>query len=250
MYKFIFIFAITCSLNAIAQTKHTRIQPEKALNTAISSFYMTAAEREMIYEINRVRNNPTCYLQYLLPLLKESQQQLKVSGKGEKNYSLTFSNTTANGKNQASIDTTWHYTNEENVKALTTLINDLKNLKKLSVLLPDRGIYLAAKKHAADQQVHNWKLMHTGSDGSLPWDRIISFSPSMGFGNENIGGRYGHASSTPRDMVIQLLVDAGIPGYGHRYNLLNPQWTHIGCHIEKFKGTHWWWIQNFGYKKR
>ena len=71
----------------------------------------------------------------------------------------------------------------------------------------------------------------------------------MTYGNENIAGRYGHAASTQRDIVLQLLIDSGIPGYGHRYNLLDPQWTHVACRTEKYKGTHWW-IQNFGYKKK
>jgi uncharacterized protein YkwD len=46
------------------------------------------------------------------------------------------------------------------------------------------------------------------------------------------------------------LIDAGIPGYGHRYNLLNPQWTHVACTGEKYKGFMYWWIQNFGVKKK
>lgn len=248
MNKIIFLFAIVTSFYTNAQTKNATAVREKAMNTAVACMYMTPEEREMIYEINRVRHDPTSYLQYLVPMLKDAAHQLKVNGKGEKNYSVTYSTTSANGKNLGSIDTTWHYTNEEDVKALSTLIDDLKKLKRLSILLPDSGIYLAAKKHAADQQAHDWKLLHTGSDGSSPVDRIMLFSPAMGWGNENIGGRYGYASSTPRDMVLQLLIDAGIPGYGHRYNLLNTQWTHVACSIEKFKGMYWW-IQEFGYKK-
>ena len=248
MHKIVFLFSIVTSFYANAQTKHEGVNREKAKNTAVNCVYMSPEEREMIHEINRVRYDPSSYLQYLLPMLKEAAQQLKVNGKGEKNYSVTYSSTSQNGKNLASIDTTWHYTNEENVKALTTLMDDLKKLKRLSILLPDSGIYLAAKKHAADQQAHDWKLLHTGSDGSEPWDRIKLFSPSMGGANENIGGRYGYASSTPRDMIIQLLIDAGIPGYGHRYNILNHLWTHVACSIEKFKGTYWW-IQEFGFKR-
>ena len=248
MYRIILLFAIANSFYANAQIKSADANREKAMNTAIGCIYMSPEEREMIYEINRVRHDPTSYLQYLLPMLKDAALQLKVNGKGEKNYSVTFSSTSQNGKNLASIDTTWHYTNEENVKALNTLMDDLKKLKRLSILLPDSGIYLAAKKHAADQQAHDWKLLHTGSDGSSPRDRILLFSPSMGSGNENIGGRYGYASSTARDMVLQLLIDAGIPGYGHRYNILDANWTYAACSIEKFNGTYWW-IQEFGYKK-
>lgn len=248
MHKIIFLFAIANSFYAHAQIKKATVNQAKAMNTAVACMYMSSEEREMIYEINRVRHDPKSYLQYLLPMLKEAAQQLKVNGKGEKNYSVTYSTTSQNGKNLGSIDTTWHYTNEEEVKALTTLIDDLKKLKKISILLPDSGIYIAAKKYAEDQQAHDWKLLHTGSDGSMPWDRIKLYSPSMGGGNENIGGRYGYASCTPRDMVLQLLIDAGIPGYGHRYNILDHLWTHAGCSIEKDRGS-FWWIQEFGFKK-
>jgi len=219
-----------------------------SLNTAKKCLYMTETEREMLYEINRVRSNPKSYIQYLQPMLNDAMTTLKKNGKGYKNYSVTFSSTTKDGKTVETTDTTWHYTNEEQVKALTTLINDLKKLKPLSILKPDSGIYNAATKHAKDQDNHDWKLMHTGSDGSDPWDRIRFFSPTMSFGNENIAGNSMYIV-TARDIVIQLLVDSGIPGYGHRYNLLDPAWTYGACKHDLFKGMHWW-IQNFGVKKK
>ena len=241
MKKIILPFLLLAFCFAHAQTIDS-------LNTAKNCNYMTAAEKEMIYEINRVRSNPGSYLQYLEPLLEDAQKRLKENGKGGANYSLTFSSSIINGKEIKKIDTTWHYINEEEVKALSTLINDLKNLKQLSVLQPDNGIYLAAKKHAKDQHAHDWTLMHTGTDGSYPWDRVTKFSPSMSFGNENIAAQSGYP--TPRDIVLQLLIDSGIPGYGHRYNLLDPQWTHVACTGENYKGKMFWWIQDFGVKKK
>jgi uncharacterized protein YkwD len=209
---------------------------------------MSDIEKEMVYEINRVRSNPQSYIQYIQPRLDEANATLKKYGKGYKNYSLNFTRSTKNGKEIETVDTTWHYAHLEEVKALTTLINDLKKLKSLSVLKPDSGIYNAAKKHATDQNEHEWKLLHTGTDGSHPWDRITGFSPMMVFGNENIAGN-SKDPITARDIVIQLLIDSGIPGYGHRYNLLDPGWTHVACKGELYKGMHWW-IQNFGQRKR
>jgi uncharacterized protein YkwD len=209
---------------------------------------MSAMEKDMIYEINRVRSNPKSYIQYIQPLLNKANNTLKEYGKGSKNYSLTFTTSTKNGKETETIDTTWHYNNVEEVKALTTLINDLKKMKSLSVLKPDNGIYNAAKKHADDQNAHEWKLMHVGTDGSHPWDRITKFSPTMTFGNENIAGN-SKDSVTAKDIVIQLLIDSGIPGYGHRYNLLDPSWTHVACKGE-FYHSMYWWIQNFGQQKK
>lgn len=236
--SFFFLILITPTLNA---------QAIDSLNTAKICMYMTPQEREMIYEINRVRSDPKSYLQYIQPMLTEAKKALSKDGKGTKNYSLTFTTDTKNGKTVEKIDTTWHYTNEEEVKALTSLVKQLSTLKKLSVLQPDSGIYNAAKKHADDQDAHEWKLMHTGTDGSLPWDRITKYSPSMSFGNENIAGN--SATPTARDIVIQLLIDSGIPGYGHRDNLLDPQWTHTACVGRIYNDWMYYWIQNFGRKK-
>ena len=78
-----------------------------------------AIEREMIYEINLVRTNPRSYLQYLQPMVTLAKEKLETLGKGEKNYSLTFTSSTKNGQEIKTVDTTWHYTNVEEVKALT-----------------------------------------------------------------------------------------------------------------------------------
>jgi uncharacterized protein YkwD len=234
-------------LLAIVQTP--RAQVIDSLNTARNCGYMNADEREMIYEINRLRSRPSTYLPYIQPLLDQAKKQLREHGKGARNYSLSFTYNYENGVKTTRVDTNWHYANEEDVKALQTLVNDLKRIKHLSVLKADSGIYCAALKHADDQDGHDWTLMHTGSDGSAPWDRITGFSPKMSFGNENIAGRGGYYT-TPRGFIIQLLVDAGIPGYGHRYNILDPSWTHIACVIRDQKGVMTWCIQNFGVIKK
>jgi uncharacterized protein YkwD len=236
---FLFILA-NCTFSAQSQFTDS-------LHTAKDCAWMKPEEREMIYEINKLRTNPCSYLVYIEPLLDEAKNKLKIYGKGNKNYSVTYTTNFTNGTEQKQTDTTWHYTNEEEVKALESLIGDLKKLKPLSLLYPDKGIYKAAQKHAADQDAHHWQLMHTGSDGSMPWDRITKFSPAMAFGNENLAGHYPMASA--REIVIQLLVDSGIPGYGHRYNLLDPQWTHVACVSAGLKDGMYQWIQNFGRKK-
>jgi len=236
----IFFFAAMLAIGVSA----ARAQVIDSLNTAKNCTYMKAEEREMIYEINRVRSNPKSYLKYIEPMLVKAKNTLKNFGKGTKNYSVTYTTSTVNGKESKRIDTTWHYSHVEELKALSTLVNDLKKLRKLSVLRPDSGIYKAAKKHAADQDANEWKLLHTGSDGSSPWDRITKFSPAMSFGNENIAGKY--PEPTAIEIVIQLLIDSGIPGFGHRYNLLDPQWTHAACVSGGSHEGMYWWIQNFG----
>src|SRR5207253_11409640 len=68
--------------------------------------------------------------------------------------------------------------------------------------------------------------------------RRSSDLPSMSFGNENIAGR-GGINASPREFIIQLLTDSGIPGYGHRYNMLDPQWTHLACIISNVQRMDW-----------
>jgi uncharacterized protein YkwD len=237
MQKAIISFFLLISISAKAQ--NTDFQ-----HTAKNCTYMSVAEREMIYEINRVRSQPRSYIQYISPRLVAAKEKLKKDGKGPRNFSLRYTST--NGIDKLDIDTIWHYTNEEEVNALSSLVRDLENLKPLSILLPDEGIYKAVSAHSRDQDAHGWQLGHTGTDGSRPWDRILKYSLSMEKGNENIAGNSDNAS--PRDFVIQLLVDDGIPGYGHRYNMLNPEWTHVACKSGKGRGMNWW-IQNFGKKK-
>jgi uncharacterized protein YkwD len=215
-----------------------------SLNTAKDCMYMKPEEREMVYEINLVRSNPNGYIQFIQPILKRSEMTLKTRGKGQRNYSLTFTTSTSNNKTTKKIDTTWHYENEEELKALRSLLKDLSAMKRSSILKPDSGIYLAMQSFAADQDRNKWTLIHTGSAGDMPWDRIHKYSPKMIFGNENGAGAY--PKNDARETVIQLLVDAGIPGYGHRYNLLDKQWTHVSCLSAGEKEGMWRWIQNFG----
>lgn len=217
-----------------------------SLNTAKNSTFMKQEEREMIYEINRLRSNPGSYLEYIVPLLQEQENIVKKFGKGSRDYGLLFRTETENGIQKTYIDTNWYYSNEEKLNALRSLVDELKNLAPLRILKPDRGIYNAAQKHAKDQEAHQWTLLHTGSDGSEPWDRIKKFSPAMMSTGENIAGSYPKPS--PRDIVIQLLVDDGVPGYGHRRNLLDPVWTHVACLTDGLHESMYRWIQDFGEK--
>jgi len=220
----------------------------KKLNTAVAASYMKNNEKEMILEINKLRSNPGKYAEILYPYLVKAKYNLQKYGKGPRNYSLTSTYTTdytsGGTKQVVKIDTTWHYINEEEVRAIESLIVELKAMKPLTILKPSKGIYLAAKTHALDQKPTG-TINHMGTDGSWPWDRIKKYAPEMREGNENIACGENNAM----EVVIQLLIDSGIPGYGHRKTLINPEWTHCACYCvgvvnENVNCTHW--IQDFG----
>lgn len=223
-------------------------QDEVALNTARNCSYMKEIEKEMIAEINLVRSDPSGYIKYLNYDYELAKLNLDHFGKGKQKYSLSIQYEKINGvERKRKVDTVWSNEYEEEVHAIESLLKDLKSSPPLSILEPDKGIYEAARKHGLDQDRHNWSLGHRGSDGSWPWERIRKYSPLMITGSENLAGRY--PEPTARDLVIQLLIDSGIPEYGHRYNLLDPKWTHVACYTSGFKGDMYQWIQEFGQKK-
>lgn len=214
---------------------------DKRLNTAKDAIYMQPEEREMIYELNRLRSDPPRYAKaFLFVRLTNALNDLKQYGRGDSNYSLT---THYINNRPSRADTIWHFTNEENVKALQTLYDTLLKMKPLSVLEPDEGIYNACIKHAKDQGPTN-NVNHQGRDGSWPNERIKKFSPRMQYGNENLAY---NGNASPRLIVLLLLIDAGIPGYGHRYNTLNPAWTHVACFYTRppYMKVRWW-MQEYG----
>ncbi|HMP93739.1 MAG TPA: hypothetical protein PKD90_12745 [Phnomibacter sp.] len=230
--------------SALLSTNLVFSQPNTSANKPAE---LAEWEWQMIEEINLLRKDPAGYIAFIKPYHSTALEMVKKYGKGSRNYALTISTSTVNGVTQQKVDTTWHYTNLEELKAIESLIADLKKLAPLSQLKYHPGIYKAACLFAADQQAHQWELMHTGSDGSQPWDRITKHAPDMRFGNENLAANM--PCRSPRETVIQLLIDSGIPSYGHRYNLLNAAWTHVACKRTEFKSNYCWWIQNFGQVK-
>lgn len=215
------------------------------LNTADKSDYLSEQEKEMIYELNLVRRVPEAYLKLLRPYLKRAEANLEIHGPGPMSYSVTRHYETFNGNTSITkVDTNWNRRYEEEVMAIKSLINDLEHLGPMKLLQPNKDIYQAARKHGRDQNRNNWKLGHYGSDGSTPFDRISRYAKNISDGNENIAGRF--PEPTPREVVIMLLIDSGINGYGHRYNILNPKWTQVACYEGGLHDGMYRWLQEFG----
>lgn len=225
--------------SASAQT----VQWEDAkLNTASKALYMKKDERAMIYEINRIRSNPARYAElFIKPLYEESLSYDTTSSSGKQ-----FTVSTTYEDNKPIRDTVYQNSMAERMKALKSLYDTLRKMKPLQILRPDEGIYKACIRHAKDQKPTG-DVNHRGTDGSWPWDRITQASPGMKSGNENLAC----GPDNVRHIVLQLLIDSGIEHYGHRYNILNPAWTHAACYkIGKVTLECQYWIQNFGAQKK
>ena len=179
----------------------------KKISTATNEFGIQDMDKEMIKEINLVRQYPKVYASIVANYLANQSKSLIGLTKAE--Y-------------EAGIE----------------LIEELKIMIPVQLLYPEKCVYEAAKKHGEDCKKRDF-IDHTGSDDSSPFSRISSFCNGL-TGNENIvGGR-----KNVRILVIQLLIDSGISGRGHRYNMINPSWKYVGCYGYD-GGNMYNYIQNF-----
>ncbi|MDX9882530.1 MAG: CAP domain-containing protein [Prolixibacteraceae bacterium] len=173
------------------------------LNTGLDAGYMSPTEKAVLFEINKVRNNPVRYADEYLEPMKTYYNGNKLAYPG-----------------QMPIITS------EGRKALDECLRFLKNAGTVSPLQPDKGLFMAARDHVNDQQ-KNGGIGHFGKDSSKPVDRIERYGNWDVSAAENIA----YGIDDARKVVISLLIDDGVPGRGHRTNLLNPSFTVVGISL-------------------
>lgn len=116
-----------------------------------------------------------------------------------------------------------HYRNSS--AAADECYRELLQTKKMAAFEFETGLYQAADWFVQYQA----KSGAIGHDSSVqgyrtPGDRISQFGIWNGSWGENISYGYNEA----RAIVVQLLIDDGVPGRGHRKNILNPSFKKIG----------------------
>lgn len=170
------------------------------LNTAASANYLSSFEKEIIFEINKLRSNPSKYASdYLVPLQNRYKRNF-LYYPGDKPLKT-----------------------KEGVKALKECINELKRHKTMPIVFPRKGLHLSARDHVIDQS-QSGRTGHLGGDRSRIKDRIERYGVWKTRIAENIA--YGGISA--QQVVIYLLIDDGIRDRGHRKNLLDPDFNFIG----------------------
>ena len=106
---------------------------------------------------------------------------------------------------------------EEGLAAFDEAIVFLESARPVGPLRFNEGLAQAARLHAQDLGPRG-ALEHLGADGSRLSQRLNRLGAWHGQIAENIGT----LEVDPRQVVIQLLVDDGVPERGHRHNLFNP----------------------------
>ena len=108
---------------------------------------------------------------------------------------------------------------EEGAAAVREAIDALRAHQPAPVLRWSQGLAGAAADHVRDQGPIGG-LEHRGTDGSSPAQRAERRGRWFGAMAENIA----YGDNPARQVVIQLLVDDGVPDRGHRDNILDPRW--------------------------
>lgn len=126
---------------------------------------------------------------------------------------------------------------------IRSLRSDLRKVKNLPVLYPSKKLYDAAYYHAKDMG-DKGKIGHTSSDGTSFSKRVRKYVSGGGIA-ENCS--YGHSSAL--GIVMQLLIDRGVPSLGHRINILNPAYQSVGVSIYPHKSYRYNCVMDFSSKK-
>jgi len=115
-------------------------------------------------------------------------------------------------------------------KAYKSLLRELRKTEPLPLLEQHPVLYDAAKFHAKDMG-RSGKTGHRSSKGKSFEKRMSPLLDTFASVGENC--HYG--SNDALLVVIDLLIDRGIPGYGHRKNLLQADFVFIGISMAPHK---------------
>jgi uncharacterized protein YkwD len=187
----------------------------KPLYLAISLLLVLAAPassmdqnlaRQVLAEINLARSEPHSYAGFL------------------REFGGLF-----RGKYYVLPGSTTHMLTSEGGKAVDEAIRFLSRQKPLPALTWADGLAAAAAELAADQG-NSGGIGHTGSQGHGMQERI----ERQGTWERQIAENIGYGPTDARNMVMQLIIDDGVPDRGHRMNIFSAAFKTAGVAC----GTH------------
>lgn len=183
-----------------SQTNQPETDWPAELNTGEKAVYLDQYEKQIVFELNKVRHNPARYaIEYLEPLRSAYNGDV-----------LTL-------PGSAPLKT------REGIAALDECIRALKSASPVAPLVPVRGLSSAAELLVKDQKTYGG-TGHLTKSGWTPQVRMKRFGAYQSKLAENLV--YGY--DKPRNAIISLLIDDGVADRGHRNNILDAGFTEIG----------------------
>lgn len=117
-----------------------------------------------------------------------------------------------------------------------SLIHDLKKLKSLPPLQPQKDLTDCASDHA----------VYSGTKGSMGHQnytkRFKKYASRYVYNGENCD----YGNNTGLQIVLSLLIDEDVPDKGHRYNILNTKYNCVGVAIADHKKWDYNCVMDFG----
>ena len=160
-------------------------------------------KKDLVVEINKIRLSPKSYI-------------TKIK-KYRKYYKDNFLYLPTNTKPIKTI---------EGIKACEEAIRFLKKQEAVNALINDERLSKAAEDHVNDIG-KNGLSSYEGSDGSSVLDRVQKYCEWDDFCCESIDfGNY-----FAKDIIIQSIIDDGIPSRYNRDNIFSKKAKYIGVHI-------------------
>ena len=163
-------------------------------------------KKEIIDEHNLIRSNPTNFIKIL---------------EGQKQY---FKGKIFQKPGEVGIQT------QEGWDAYQDAIEVLKKMETVEPLKLSEGLCKAAQEHADDIGPKGL-IDHTGTDKSKCTERIERYCQWTISAAENID----FGSSKADDVLASLFCDDGVSNRGHRKNIINPAFKHIGVGVQDHK---------------
>lgn len=126
--------------------------------------------------------------------------------------------------------TTMPAASEALAREVLDLLNDERADEGLGPLVLHIDASDVAYDHCVDMDVRDY-FSHTNPDGESPGDRLAAAGVSHSGWGENIAWGY----RTPEAVMVGWMNSPG-----HRGNILNDGWTHVGIGVHDGPGGPWW----------